>query len=337
MNPNSNAPHPSQQLTSLLKIRYPILCGAMYPCSNPELVAAASESGGIGIVQPISLLYVHGSKDYRQGLKRIRELTQKPYGMNVLTEQSSKVYLDRMRKWVDIALEEGCRFFVTALGNPRWIVERVKPLGGIVFHDVTEKKWALKALDAGVDGFICVNRRAGGHAGTRTAAELIDDLKDIRNSGKLLIAAGGISTPAQVREVLELGYAGVQLGTRFIASQECTAHADYKNAILRAHASDIVLTEKITGVPVAVIRSPSVERLGLKASPVSKWLLKQPRFKHWMRLWYTLRSSIQLKHASLKGYSYQDFWQAGQSVEGIDSIEPVAEIMKRLGEATVRA
>ena len=98
----------------------------MYPCSNPELVAAVSAAGGIGVVQPLSMIYVYGH-DFRAGLKLIRRLTDKPIGMNVLIERSSKLYLDRMSRWVDIALEEGVRFFVTSLGNPRWVVERVAP------------------------------------------------------------------------------------------------------------------------------------------------------------------------------------------------------------------
>jgi nitronate monooxygenase len=84
------------------------------------------------------------------------------------------------------SLEEGCRFFVTALGNPRWIVDRVKPLGGIVYHDVTERKWAQKAIDGGVDGLICVNNRAGGHAGKLSPEELYSTLVDL---GKPLVCA----------------------------------------------------------------------------------------------------------------------------------------------------
>ncbi len=124
-----NAPLIDTPLTRSLGIDVPLICGAMYPCSNPELVAAASEAGAIGIVQPISLVYVYGN-DFRQGLRRIRQLTDKPIGMNVLTEQSSQRYLDRMRRWLDIALEEGVRFFVSSLGNPRWIVDAVEPAGG---------------------------------------------------------------------------------------------------------------------------------------------------------------------------------------------------------------
>lgn len=101
-------------------VEVPIVCGAMYPCSNPELVAAVSDAGGLGIVQPMSLTYVHGH-DVGEGLRSIKRLTRRPIGMNALIEASSKTYHERMIRWVDVALEEGVRFFVTSLGNPRWV------------------------------------------------------------------------------------------------------------------------------------------------------------------------------------------------------------------------
>jgi nitronate monooxygenase len=329
----SHTEGPSTPFTRAVGIRYPLICGAMYPCSNPELVAAASKAGGIGIVQPLSIIYANGM-DLRAGLRKIRELTDKPYGFNVLTEQSSKIYQERMSKWVDVALEEGCRFFITALGNPRWIVERVKPLGGIVYHDVTERKWALKAIDAEVDGLICVNDRAGGHAGTLSPEKLIETLGPL---GKPLICAGGVGDEAQFKKMLSLGYAGVQMGTRFIATEECNAHDDYKQAILKARAKDIVLTERLTGVPVSIIETPYVKKIGTKAGPIARILLKNPKLKHWMRLYYSLKSFRTLKHASLKGQSYQDYWQAGKSVDGIDKIEPVARIVERFGKSWSQA
>src|SRR5690606_9927130 len=96
----------------------PVIGGPMYPCSNPELVAAVSASGGIGVVQPLALTYVHGH-DYREGLRHIRSLTDGPIGMNALIEGSSRRYRARMEEWLRIAIEEGVRFFITSLGNPR--------------------------------------------------------------------------------------------------------------------------------------------------------------------------------------------------------------------------
>ena len=310
-------------------VRLPIICGAMYPCSNPELVAAASAAGGLGIVQPISLTYVHGH-DFRAGLRLIRGLTVEPVGMNALIEQSSRSYRERMARWIDIALEEGVRFFITSLGKPGWVVERVHAAGGVVYHDVTERKWADKGLEGGVDGLIAVNRRAGGHAGGRSAEELYAELGSL---GVPLICAGGVGDERDFVAAMRLGYAGVQMGTRFIATPECRASDAYKQAIVRAGEDDVVLSERITGVPVAVIRTPYIDRMGLKAGPIARRLLRGRRTKHWMRTIYALRSLWQLKRASLDERGEKDYWQAGKSVAGIRAIEPVAAIMERFAAA----
>lgn len=323
-------------LTRQLGIEVPLICGAMYPCSNPELVAAVSAAGGIGVVQPLSMTYVYGH-ELRAGLRLIRQITGKPIGMNVLIERSSTMYLERMRRWVDVALEEGVRFFVTSLGNPRWVVERVAPLGGVVYHDVTERQWAEKGLAGGVHGLIAVNDRAGGHAGPRSAAQLVDELADL---GVPLVCAGGIGDEHDFVAALRLGYAGAQLGTRFIATTECRAHVDYKHAIVAATERDIVLTERVTGVPLAVIRTPYVDRIGTKAGPIARWMLRGRKTKHWMRTIYALRSVWQLKRSSLAGgadeKTSKDYWQAGKSVAGIHAIEPAGDIVRRFAAAVSR-
>jgi nitronate monooxygenase len=319
-------------LTRSLGIEVPLLCGAMYPCSNPELVAAVSEAGGIGIVQPLSLTYVHGY-DFREGIRFIRRLTAKPIGMNVLIEQSSTSYLERMRRYLDAALEEGIRFFVTSLGNPRWVVERVTPVGGLVYHDVTERKWAEKGLAGGVHGLIAVNDRAGGHAGPKSAERLLAELADL---GVPVVCAGGIGDADAFVAALRLGYAGAQLGTRFIATDECHAAPEYKQAIVAAGADDIVLTERVTGVPLAVIRTPYVERVGTRAGPIARWLLRGRRTKHFMRTMYALRSVWKLKHSLMNGRSTRDYWQAGKSVAGIRSIEPAGAIVRRFAAAAAQ-
>ena len=321
-------------LTRSLGIEVPLICGAMYPCSNPELVAAVSAAGGIGVLQPISLTYVHGH-DFRDGIRLMRRLAdEKPIGMNALIEASSKTYRERMERWVDIALEEGVRFFVTSLGKPHWVVERVHAVGGLVYHDVTERKWADKGADAGVDGLIAVNRRAGGHAGDRSARELFDELVEV---GLPLICAGGIGDEGAFVEALEIGYAGVQMGTRFIATEECRASEPYKQAIVDAEEDDIVHTERITGVPVAVIETPYIERMGLKAGAFARWMLRGRKRKHLMRTFYALKSLRQLKRASLDETGSKDYWQAGKSVAGIHGIEPAGEVVRRFVAAAREA
>ena len=316
-------------LTRALGIEIPLICGAMFPCSNPELVAAVSDAGGIGIVQPLSLTFVHGY-DFQEGLALIRRLTARPIGMNVLIEQSSRAYMDRMRRFVDQALEGGVRFFVTSLGNPRWVVDRVREASGIVYHDVTERKWAEKGIAAGVHGLIAVNNRAGGHAGGRSAEQLLEDLSGF---GLPLVCAGGIGDATAFVAALRLGYAGVQLGTRFIATDECRAAPEYKAAIVRAEEKDIVLTERVTGVPLSVIRTPYVDRVGTRAGPLARWMLQHRRTKHFMRTVYALRSAWALKRSLMDGGGSNDYWQAGKSVAGIDAVVPAGSIVRDFAAA----
>ncbi|MFW7377974.1 MAG: NAD(P)H-dependent flavin oxidoreductase [Oligoflexus sp.] len=314
------------KLTKILGIEYPVIGGAMYPCSNPELVAAVSEAGGIGIVQPISLVFVNSYK-FREGLQYIRSLTKKPIGLNLLIEKSSQKYLEKNKEWLEIALEEGVRFFITALGSPRWVVDIAKKHQAVVFHDVTSAEWAKKAVDSGVDGLICVNKRAGGHLGEASPEELHQELQQF---GLPLVCAGGIGDSTDFYRALEIGYDGVQMGTRFIASKECTAHEDYKAAIVKAGESDIVATRKLTGVPVSVINTPYIQQMGTEPGALAAFLLRSPKTKHWARTFYSLRSVWQLRRSLRDGNKYREYYQAGRSVHGVKQVESVAEIMKKL-------
>lgn len=307
-------------------VQYPIIGGPMYPCSNPELVAAVSQAGGIGIVQPISLTYVHGY-EFRKGLQYIKSLSSKPIGMNVLIENSSLKYQERMKEWIDIALDEGIRFFITSLGKPDWVVEQVHPYGAKVYHDVTELKWAKIAVKSGVDGLICVNDSAGGHAGAEDPLSLFTELKDL---GLPLVCAGGVGDHQRFKEMMGLGYDAVQMGTAFIASEECQVPMNYKEAIVKAKKEDIVRSLNLTGVEVSVINTDYIQRLGLKPNPLLLWMLSKEFFKRFVRLFYMIRSLRNLK-ALVKGEKSQEgFFQAGKSVEGISSISSVKNIIDTL-------
>jgi len=313
---------------SFFDIKVPLICGAMYPCSNPELVAAASEAGGLGVIQPMSLTYVYGY-DFREGLKYIKSLTTRPVGLNLILAGSKK-YQARNREWLQIALEEGIRFFVTALGKPDWVVKLAHKHEALVYHDVVKRLHAQKAYDCEVDGFICVNNQAGGHSGSLNPETLIDD---IGSFNKPMVCAGGVGDGATFKQMLNLGYTAVQAGTRFIASKECLAHQKYKTAILKAKAKDIILTDKISGVPVAVINNPDLQKIGSRASWLARKLLSHNKTKRWMRTFYSLQSRWKLKRTNVSGGSYQDYYLAGKSVETIDSVKTVAEIYKEFAEA----
>lgn len=310
-------------------VRVPLICGAMYPCSNPELVAAVSAAGGLGVIQPMSMTFVY-KNDLREGIRKIKHLTSNPVGFNAIIEKSSQKYEQRMRQWIDIALEEGVRFFITALGNPAWVVDKVHAKGGKVYHDVTNEKWAQKALQGGVDGLICVNSSAGGHAGQLDRETLKTKLQPFDVP---LVCAGGIGDERDFTVALAQGYSAVQMGTRFIATTECRSHSDYKQAILQAQKEDIVMTDKISGVPVSIINTPYIKKIGTKAGWLSKKLLQHPGTKHYMRMFYTFKSIWQLKQASVKGMAYKDYFLAGKSVNGVHRVEPVKDIVDRFEKA----
>ena len=285
----------------------------------------------MAVIQPVSLTMVHGfdkpnlDEGLRAGIRRIRTLTEKPIGFNALIEKGSQKYLDRMSAWIDIALEEGVRFFVTSLGKPDWVCERVHSVGGHVYHDVTDRSWAQKGIDCGVDGLICVNNRAGGHLGELTMEQMFEQLHDL---DKPLVCAGGIGSEAELNRALEIGYAGVQMGTRFIATTECSTPQDYKAAIVTAKADDITWTSRISGVPIAVINSDGVRQQN------SWWMRKllQGRYRHKVRVVLNLISMWRIRAFARGGNSSsKDLWSAGKSVETINSIESATEIMRQLG------
>ncbi|DAC61091.1 MAG: nitronate monooxygenase [Candidatus Thalassarchaeaceae archaeon] len=321
------------RLTKDAGIRYPIICGAMYPCSNPELVSAASDGGGIAILQPVSLTMVHGfdkpnrKEGLRAGIRYIRTLTDKPIGFNALIEKGSEKYIRQMSEWIDIALEEGVLFYVTSLGKPDWVCEKVHAKGGVVYHDVTNRKWAEKGKECGVDGLICVNNRAGGHLGELSMEEMYVQLSDM---GLPLICAGGVGSELELAKALKIGYDGVQMGTRFIATDECTTPQDYKDAIVKAKEEDITWTTKLTGVPISVINNSKLKKNN--SWPIRRLL--DSRFKHRIRVLITAISFWRMRAFSKgKGKSSKDLWSAGKSVETVNSIESATVVMERLGKS----
>ena len=302
----------------------------MYPCSNPELVAAVSEAGGLGVVQPISLTYVHGH-DFREGLRLIRRLTSKPIGMNALIEQSSKTYRERMERWIDVALEEGVRFFVTSLGNPRWVVDRVRPVGGVVYHDVTERKWAEKGLDGGVHGLIAVNDRAGGHAGGRSAEALLEELLPL---GLPVVCAGGIGDERDFARALSHGLRG--RAARDALHRHPRVPGERGLQARRSSRPTSGTSCSRSGSPACRWRSSTRRACGgwegRRARSRASCCAADGPSTGCGRSTPCARSGPS-SAASCATAPERDYWQAGKSVAGIDRIEPAGEIVRRFAGA----
>ncbi|MEM7798302.1 MAG: nitronate monooxygenase [Chloroflexota bacterium] len=305
----------------------PIVCGPMYPGSNPELVAAVSEAGGFGVVQPISLTSLYGH-DFREGLRLIKQLTDRPFGVNfTIFGGANKKYHEQMKTWMEISIEEGIKFFLTSLGKPDAVVKIAKEHGIKVYHDVPNKKVALAMRDSGVDGINCINWRGGGQTGIQSAEQFIEELQDI---GLPLICAGGIGNPDDFKQALEMGYAGVQIGTRFLATEECIITQSYKQAIVNSTEEDIVWTNKIAGNNSSVIKTPDVMRGGLRTGPIISYMLTQRRLKKYARM-YLMSRGIKNYTKTTFDDAYQ-FWQAGKGVGNITSVEPVSAVVQSFRE-----
>lgn len=310
------------------KVDVPVVCGPMYPGSNPELIAAVSEAGGLGVVQPVTMTYAY-QYDFREGLRRIKQLTNKPFGVNFTLLDGNKRYEKRLHEWMDISIEEGTKFFLTSLGNPKWVVKRAHAEGIVVYHDVTTRKYAEKAADAGVDGLNCVNNRAGGQTGEQSAQALYDTLHDL---GLPLVCAGGVSDEKAFLNILDMGYAAVQMGTRFLATKECMIPNDYKQAIVDSKEEDIVWTNKLAGTISSVIKTPDIERGGLMVNPIFGFLLRQRSTKKLMRTLLLLRS-IRTHKKVIQTPGYGQIWQAGKGIGTIHEIEPAGAIVQRFQKA----
>jgi nitronate monooxygenase len=312
-----------QQFLADTGAQTPVVCGPMYPGSNPELVAAVSENGGLGVVQPVALTSLYGH-DFREGLRLIKQLTDKPFGVNfTIFGGANKKYHEQMKEWVQISIEEEVKFFLTSLGKPDSVVKLAKDHGIKVYHDVPNKKIALAMRDAGVDGLNCINWRGGGQTGVQAAEQFMEELHDI---GVPLVCAGGVGNADDFKQVLDMGYAGVQLGTRFLATHECIITDSYKQAIVDSSEDDIVWTNKIAGNNSSVIKTDDIMRGGLRTGPVINYMLRNPSLKKYARMW--------LMSKGIRNYSktaFNDdvkFWQAGKGLGNIKSVESVADVMK---------
>ena len=301
----------------------PIVCGPMYPGSNPELIAAVSEAGGFGVVQPVALTSLYGH-DFRAGLQLIKKRTNKPFGVNfTIFGGANQKYHDQMKEWMDISIEEGVKFFLTSLGKPTEIVKIAKQHGIKVYHDVPNKKVALAMRDIGVDGINCINWRGGGQTGIQSAEKFMEDLHDI---GIPLICAGGIGNKNDFQKALDMGYAGVQLGTRFLATHECKVTDAYKQAIVNSREDDIVWTNNIAGNNSSVIKTDDIMKGGLRTGPVISYMLTKKKLKKYARM-YLMNKGVK-KYSKAAFDDNVKFWQAGKGVGNITSVQSVEEVVK---------
>ncbi len=245
------------RVTKLLGIKYPIIQGGMAWVATHELAAAVSEAGGLGIIAA-----GNASGEYvRNQIKKLRELTDKPFGVNIMLLSP---YAEDI---VDIVCDERVPVVTTGAGNPGKYIDRFKALGIKVIPVVPTVSLAQRLEKLGVDAIIVEGTEAGGHIGELTTMSLIPQVADAIKVP--LIAAGGIGDSRGLVAAFALGAEGVQVGTRFVCSTEAKVHDNYKQEIIKASDRDAIVTGRRTGHPVRVLRNKfTKEYLNIEKSGV---------------------------------------------------------------------
>ncbi|NLM50385.1 MAG: enoyl-[acyl-carrier-protein] reductase FabK [Clostridiaceae bacterium] len=231
------------QVTKLLGIKYPILQGGMAWIANHSLASAVSNAGGLGIVAAGG----HETKVVREEIRKTKELTDKPFGVNIMLLSP---YAEEIAHMV---AEEKVAVVTTGAGNPGKYIPMWKENNIKVIPVVPSSALAVRMERAGADAVICEGCEAGGHIGELTTMALVPQVVDAVKIP--VIAAGGIADARGILAAFVLGASGVQMGTRFLVAEECTVHENYKDLIISAKDTDTVVTGRSTGHPVRVIRN----------------------------------------------------------------------------------
>jgi enoyl-[acyl-carrier protein] reductase II len=233
-----------QNITKLFNIKYPIVQGGMIWVSGYKLASAVSNAGGLGLIGAGSMY----PEVLREHIQKCKQATNKPFGVNV-----PMLYPD-IQKIINIIIEEGVKIVFTSAGNPKTWTSFLKEKGITVVHVVSSVKFALKAELAGVDAVVCEGFEAGGHNG-REETTTFTLIPMVKEQVKIpVIAAGGIGSGRGMLAAMVLGADGVQIGSRFAATTESSAHQNFKNTIINVKDGDTQLTLKELA-PVRLVKN----------------------------------------------------------------------------------
>ncbi len=318
----------SNKLTAQLQVRYPIIMAPMFLVSNEAMMQEAMKTGIMGTFPTLN----YRKEGELEGvLARLNEfksgqVVDGNYGVNLIVQQTNPLYKKHLKACVAAKVP----FYITSLGSPKEVIDEAHTYGGKVYCDVTNLKHAQKCHDLGCDGFIAVGAGAGGHAGPVALHVLVNALQK-HFPDVPVVAAGGIATGVQMGAMMMLGAQGVSVGTRFIASTEANVATEYKDAIVGAGMDDIVMTERISGTPCAIINTPYAQKIGYRQNWLERMLNSNKQVKKYFKMLTQLRGMRQLEKSVHPG-SYQNLWSAGQSVEMIDNVIPIKDIVQKILE-----
>jgi len=285
-------------------LRLPAIAAPMFLTSGPDLVVECCKAGLIGTFPALNQRSTEGFVQWMEEIEtRLAEAgNAAPYGVNLIVHKTNP----RLAADLEQVVRHKVPLIITSLGAVRDVVDAVHSYGGLVFHDVINRRHAEKAAEAGVDGIIAVSAGAGGHAGTWSPFALVSEIASFFSG--TIVLSGAMSNGRQIAAGRMMGADLAYLGTRFIATREAMVAEAYKEMIVKARAADIVYTPNISGVHANFMR-PSIVAAGL--DPDNLPAHAELDMKNEAKAWKTV-------------------WSAGQGVGAIDDLPPVAELAERL-------
>lgn len=295
-------------ITKIFNIKYPIIQGGMVWVSGWKLASAVSNAGGLGLIGAGSMY----PEVLREHIQKCNKATDKPFGVNV------PMLYPEIEKIMDIIVEENVKIVFTSAGNPKTWTSFLKEKGIIVVHVVSSVKFALKAQEAGVDAIVCEGFEAGGHNGREetTTFTLIPMIKKAVTIP--VIAAGGIATGRGMLAAMILGVDGVQIGSRFAASVESSAHSNFKQTIIDVKDGDTHLTLKELA-PVRLVKNKFYQQVQeLYRQNPTEVQLKE------------LLGRARAKKGIFEGDLENGELEIGQIAGLIDEIKPAKEILEEI-------
>jgi len=296
------------KITQLFKIKYPIIQGGMIWNSGYKLASAVSNAGGLGLIGAGSMY----PEVLREHIQKCKKATNKPFGVNV------PMLYPNIEEIINIIVEEGVKIVFTSAGNPKTWTSFLKEKGITVVHVVSSSVFALKAQEAGVDAVVAEGFEAGGHNG-REETTTFTLIPMVKEKIKIpLIAAGGIASGRGMLAAMVLGADGVQVGSRFAASIESSAHENFKNRIIDTKEGETQVTLKELA-PVRLIKNKFYQ-------DVQDLYAKCPTKEELSALLGRARA----KHGMFEGDLIEGELEIGQIAGLIHTIKPAAEIIKEM-------
>ena len=291
------------------KLRLPLVAAPMFLVSGPELVRACCAQGIAGSFPALNQRETSGFRDWLEEINAGLAPQAAPYAVNLIVHGSNP----RLQADLAVCVEQRVPIVITSLGAVKEVVDAVHSYGGLVFHDVTTRRHAEKAAEAGVDGLIAVAAGAGGHAGTWSPFALVAEIRQFFD--KTLLLAGCLNHGHEILAAQLLGADLAYMGTRLIATEESRASAEYKQMLLDAQAADIIHTPAVSGVPASFMRQ------SLLAAGYDLARLQDKG---------DINYGEKLKPISDEAKAWKTVWSAGQGTGDIHDLPSVAELIARL-------